>query len=137
MSYRNDFRELSAEVYWTIPRITAWVVTAGIFAVLGSFVMWPFLVASKVANPDAAITKYERFHDLYTAYGARQRQVQAFKLSEAIDKNDAAKLRTERAAIAQSCRDIAARYNADAAKLTVGIFKGWSLPERLEINACE
>ena len=33
--------------------------------------------------------------------------------------------------------DLVAKYNANSAKITTKYFKGWSLPERLDLNSCE
>jgi hypothetical protein len=52
------------------------------------------------------------------------------------DKTEATRVLIELEAMRQSCRDIAARYNADAAKINRSIFMGNGVPPALDDTAC-
>lgn len=99
----------------------------------------PQRVINKAFDTDNVIHKYEWFHDVYTLYGARKNQVMQFKkfLGSEEDKYEKQRLRMEMAAQQQSCRDLAAKYNANSEKMNVSIFKGWTLPDRLSTQECE
>lgn len=136
MTYRRDFRDFSREVYWTAPRVALWFVLGSIMIAGISLLSLPFGIVSKVADPNNVLTNYSRFHDLNTAYKSRVAQLAAHRAITPVDNAEASRLRIETAAVAQSCREIVARYNADAEKIHVSIFKGQSLPEKLSMDAC-
>jgi hypothetical protein len=100
--------------------------------------------ATKAVLSDEMARDYEWFHTAYTNAQARVAQVQATKavLSDEMarveaDRAEVVRLRTELGGQQQSCRDLVADYNANAAKVTFGSFKGWSLPDRLDPLICE
>lgn len=96
-------------------------------------------IPDKVTDPDKVIHDYEWFHTAYTNVGARVAQIAASKATMATETDHAeiVRLRTDLGGQQQSCRELVADYNANAAKVTMGSFKGWSLPDTLNPNDCE
>jgi len=96
-------------------------------------------VVDKVTDPDKMIHDYEWFHTAYTNVGARQAQIASTKvgLRDEADPAEKSRLRIDLGGQQQSCRELIADYNANAAKVTFGSFKGWSLPESINPNQCE
>lgn len=111
----------------------------GIIGSAGKILSTPSRVLNKTLDTNNVIHKYEWFHDVYTQQGARVNQIIQFKgfLYGEEDKNEKQRLRMEMAAQQMSCRDLVAKYNANSEKMNVSIFKGWSLPDRLEESDCE
>jgi hypothetical protein len=98
-------------------------------------------IVAKTTNADEILNNYELFHDLHEKYGQRLLDASQTKymLEEAKkegDKDETYRLRTEFAGQVQVCRNIAAKYNAASNKVHRGAFKGWSLPEHLDVAAC-
>lgn len=137
MTYRRDFRDFSREVYWTGPRIFMWGLFASILLAFFTLVTLPMGIIGKVATPDNVLTNYSRFHDLHGVHKMRIAQIKDYRTITPLDAADASRIRIEIAAMQQTCREAATRYNADAAKVHVGIFKGQSLPETLSVAACD
>lgn len=108
---------------------------SGIFSIAKT----PMQVMKKTFNADKMIHDYEWFHDVEKAHGARVAQIKQFKsfLSNEEDAQEKRNLRMEMAAQQQSCRRLVAKYNANSLKMNVGIFKGWSLPDKLNPLTCE
>lgn len=96
-------------------------------------------VADKVTDPDRMIHDYEWFHTANANVGARTSQIASTKsmLVEERDPAEKSRLRTDLGGQQQSCRELVAEYNANAAKVTFGSFKGWSLPESINPIICE
>lgn len=95
-------------------------------------------VISRTLDPDNVIATYEGFHDRWKAFGARKEQIRSYQV--VIDSSTGASKTTalvEQQAMMQSCRDIAARYNADSAKINRNIFKGKSAPAELNSGECK
>lgn len=143
MSYRDDFREGQRGYYWTLPRVVL-AATVGIALVGGA--AWvvnlssqPAKVLSKTFDADNIIQNYEYFHTAHGNFLARTAQVKQFKqfLSQEGDNQEKSRLRIEMAAVQQSCRDLARRYNANSTMVNKGIFKGQSAPETLNAEVCE
>lgn len=96
-------------------------------------------VYDRTMDADNIIHDYEWFHDAYTSIGAREAQIKEFEdllLSEE-DQKEKQRLRMELSGIKQTCRSLVAEYNANAAKVNVGIFRGTSLPETIDPSDCE
>lgn len=96
-------------------------------------------VADRVADPDKIIHDYEWFHTASTRVESRVAQVAATRemIAAEADAGEVRRLKVELAGQQQSCRELVADYNANAQKMTVGIFKGWSLPDSIDPNECE
>lgn len=141
--YRGDFRAVEREVYWTLPRIAIGLAFAGlVFGAVGytaNILSAPARVISKTLETDNIINNYEWFHDAAGNFQAKTAQVRQFKGFEAAETNPAEKgrLRVDMAAIEQSCRELARRYNANSAKINRAIFKGTTTPETLNAGECE
>lgn len=95
-------------------------------------------VVERTLDSGNVLRTYELFHDRHTAFDARVRQIMDSDRNMASERDpvERNRIRAELAAQKQSCRDIAAAYNADAAKTNRSIFQGRDLPERLDINRC-
>lgn len=102
----------------------------------------PFRATSGVINrtldADNVIRTYELFHDRWTGFEARIRQVQDTQatLNSETNQSEKVRLRIDLGAQRQSCRDIAAAYNADVQKTNRDIFRGRSAPQELDMNRC-
>ena len=129
--YRRDFREAQREYYWSLPRIMLGLTVASVL--LGG-VGYAINLASQ---PARIVSK--TLDAVNANYASRLSQVKQFKglFERETDSAERGRLRMEMAAMQQSCRDLANRYNADAAKLNRGLFRSKSLPETIEAGACE
>lgn len=96
-------------------------------------------VVDKVTDPDKMIHDYEWFHSAYTNITARTAQIASTKqmMAGETDKAETSRLRIDLAGQQQSCRELVADYNGNAAKITFGSFKGWSLPDNINPTLCE
>ena len=99
----------------------------------------PGRVANKVLGTDNIIYNYEWFYDVQAQYDARTNQLVAWNKEyvNEQDQDERRRLRVEVQAVSQSCRNLVTSYNANAQKLTRKVFKGWSLPDSLDMNNCE
>lgn len=145
--FRDEVNKATKEVNWTLGKVLLKVVIpimvfafvinllSGVFNVAKQ----PMAVVQKTMNADNIIHKYEWFHDVSTQYDARVNQIVQFKsfLADETDVSEKQRLRMEMAAQQQSCRDLAAKYNANSEKMNVSIFKGWSLPDTLAMGVCD
>ena len=97
-----------------------------------------FGVANRVADPDNIIHGQEWFHQANENISARVSQIESSKtLSEGVtDPAELQRLRIELAGQQQSCRQLVADYNANGEKVTMGLFKGWSLPQSIDNSVC-
>lgn len=99
----------------------------------------PGRVINKTLQTDNIIFNYERFFDLnanFTSRRAQYLQYKGFLLTET-DPAEKIRLRTEMAAMQQSCRELATKYNADSQKMNRSLFKDKDLPYTLNIAECE
>jgi len=112
-------------------------VVGGLYSTFSSVVTAPSRVINKTLQTDNIINNYEWFHDAYGQYRARVSQIAQHKqfMTEA-DKSETSRLRIELGAIQQSCRELAARYNANATKSNRSIFMGQEAPESLSEQQC-
>lgn len=142
-TYRNEYREFQRESLWTLPRVLGLLLAAVVgFSVLGvvsGIVTLPGAIITKTLNPDNVIHNYEWFHDTNNAVQARVAQIKQQKqwLADTTDVAEKNKLRIELGAQQQSCRDLTAKYNANATKSNRSIFMGRDAPLGLDAGACE
>lgn len=96
-------------------------------------------VVEKTLDADNVINNYEYFHDAYGNYMAKVSQAKQFKklLAAETDHDEQSRLRIDLAAIQQSCRDLAQRYNSNADKSNRSIFMGRDVPSSLNPGECE
>jgi hypothetical protein len=115
------------------------VILANIFLTATSVATAPGRVIQKTLETDNIIQSYEWFYDVNASYQARLNQIKQFKRLYASEDNQREKtnLRIELAAMQQTCRDLATKYNANSEKVNKSIFKGWSLPSFISIQNCE
>ena len=99
----------------------------------------PLGIVDRVTDPDNVIHDYEWFHTASEHVASRAAQVRAThaSLTEETDDAEKRRLRVDLSGQQRSCRDLVADYNANAEKVTMGIFRGWSLPAHLDMESCE
>lgn len=95
-------------------------------------------VIERTMNPDNVLSTYEAFHDRWKGYEARLGQIAETRADLANETNagEKARLRVDLGAQRQSCREIAAAYNANAIKTNRSIFLGREAPASLNMEAC-
>lgn len=122
------------------------IAAIGALAVAGHLVSTAYTVVSapgrvlnKTLETDNIIATYEWFHDANAQLRARMAQIKSHRLLliDTPDQAERARLRIEIAAIQQSCRDLANRYNANATKTNKAIFRGQTAPEVIDLLICE
>ena len=98
----------------------------------------PARVLSKTMDTNNIIQSYEWFYDVNAAFDARRAQVVQFKglFETEEDKDERSRLRIDMAAQQHSCRVLATKYNANSQKMNKSIFKGWTLPDTLNMQLC-
>lgn len=114
-------------------------------AACGAYSMWasvtsaPGRVVSKTLETSNILTNYELFHDTSKQFDARVAQIAEHRdfLATEQDPDERSRLRMELAAQQQSCRELAADYNANSLKLNRQLFKDRGLPPTLDAAACE
>jgi uncharacterized protein YukE len=99
----------------------------------------PARVLNKTMQTNNIIANYEYFRDASQTFEARKAQIAQYKGFFAVETlpEEKSRLRTEMAAIQQSCRDIAAEYNANTLKMNRNAFKGTNVPATLNSMECE
>lgn len=103
----------------------------------------PARVISKTLEPDNIITNYEWYHDVSRRYEARLGQIRSHSVAmsdgktSGLSARDVSQYRVELEGMRQSCRDLAAQYNSNSAKINRNIFKGTSLPAELSLAKCD
>ncbi len=90
-------------------------------------------VAEKTFDADNIIDNYEWYFDAYSEIQAKSPQIaQHQKYLEAeTDRKERINLRIELTAMQNSCRELAAKYNANSKKANRSIFKDHDLPHQL------
>lgn len=102
----------------------------------------PAAALSRTFDTQNIVDSYEDFRDTFQAYQARVAQISSDEAVKPQNSDDAEALRTEIRGEQQSCRDLAAHYNANASKANRNIFKnppiagGEILPDTLDMEAC-
>lgn len=111
----------------------------GAYSTFSSVATAPSRVINKTLQTDNIIFNYERFFDVNASFTSRSAQVKQYKEFLATETNPSEKvrLRTEMAAMQQSCRELATKYNADSQKMNRSVFKDSDLPYTLNIAECE
>lgn len=145
----NDLEKVDGNTEFSFGKIVKWmfilfagitllVILGNVFGVIGTVATAPGKVITKTLQTDNIIQSYEWFYDVDAAYKARHNQVIQYKsfLSSETDKDEKYRVRTELAAMQQTCRDLATKYNANSEKMNKSIFKGWSLPSTLSYQNC-
>lgn len=118
--------------------VIALPVACSAYTVFTSVATAPGRVINKTLETDNIIQNYEWFYDVSNNYTARLSQIQqqrGFYETET-DPAEKSRLRMEMAAVQQSCRDLAASYNANAAKQNRAVFKAKDTPYQLDTAAC-
>lgn len=123
---------------WTAG-IIALPIALSAYSTFSTVVSAPSRVVNKTLQTDNIIFNYERFFDINANYKARTSQIKQYKGFFETETNPAEKtqLRTEMAAMQQSCRDLANEYNADSQKMNRSLFKDKDLPYELSTSECE
>jgi hypothetical protein len=111
----------------------------GAYSTFSSVATAPSRVINKTLQTDNIIFNYERFFDVNANFTSRSAQVKQYKefLATETDPSEKVRLRTEMAAMQQSCRELATKYNADSQKMNRSVFKDSDLPYTLNIAECE
>lgn len=107
--------------------------------VFGAIATAPGRVIGNTLRTDNIIASYEWFYDANGQFQSRVGQIKGHSvlLSGETDAKERSRLNIELAAISQSCRDLATRYNATAEKVNKAIFRSNDLPAALPVKACE
>jgi hypothetical protein len=98
-----------------------------------SLLTLPGRLLGRALETDTVLTSYERFVDLNANFSARLAQLRDLQAQGVATAED----RTDLNGVRQSCREIAAAYNADAGKLNRQPFRDRRLPPALDAGACE
>lgn len=109
------------------------------YSTFSSAVSAPSRVINKTLQTDNIIFNYERFFDVNANFTSRVAQIKQYKefLATETDPSEKIRLRTEMAAMQQSCRELATKYNADSQKMNRSLFKDKDLPYTLNTTDCE
>lgn len=124
---------------WQIVATVAAVVLAPTAIIGINILSKPAALVSKATDTTKMLQNYEWFYEASNNFKARSAQVVTFKglmLAET-DKAERSRLRIDLAAMQQSCRELAAKYEAQSGKIHVGYLKSKSLPESLNAKECE
>jgi hypothetical protein len=123
---------------WTAG-IIALPVAVAAYSTFSSVVTAPSRVVNKTLQTDNIIFNYERFFDVNANFTSRVAQIKQYKefLATETDPSEKIRLRTEMAAMQQSCRELATKYNADSQKMNRSLFKDKDLPYTLNTTECE
>ena len=143
MSYRNEFQRYERDVYWTMPRVFAWLAALILgFGMLSVFACAVGLVGGAVTNtasvvkkefyPDALLRKYEWFKDASAALDKKQADMKVYdaRLKSLTDqyvgvsrikwpRDDREQMsiwQSEAAGIRASYNQLASEYNAEMVK---------------------
>jgi hypothetical protein len=99
----------------------------------------PAVLVAKATDTTKMLQNYEWFYEASNNFTSRSAQVRQFKtlLVGEPDRAEQSRLRIDLAAVQQSCRELAAKYEAQTGKIHVGYLKSKSLPESLNEKECE
>lgn len=145
----KDFENINENTEFSFGKLFKWFIVfmavitligfiGSAFGLFTKVVSTPARVLSKTLDTDNVIQSYEWFFDVDAAYKARHNQVTQYKsfMNSETDKDEKYRIRTELAAMQQTCRDLATKYNANSEKMNKKIFKGWDLPKSLSYQNC-
>lgn len=132
---RQDYKDGASFVTYAFWIIALIVVFSGALFLLTR----PAAVVNKTLDTNNIITKYEWFYDTSNAINSRVAQIKSHKTLRDAEQAGAEKSRLsiELAGMQQSCRDMVASYNANAAKANVSIFKTDTTPSSFSLSICE
>lgn len=128
---------------WTIAAVVGGILflPAGcaLYSLWASASTAPARVVSKTLETDNILANYELFHDESQQFLARVNQITEHRsfLTTETDPAERTRLRMEMAAQQQSCRELAADYNANSRKQNRNLFKDRGLPAELNPAQCE
>lgn len=99
----------------------------------------PVGVVNQTVSTGNIVASYESFYDRLVQYEAKVAQIRDHKalVDSTEDSAELSRIRIELNGMKQACRELAGQYNADSQKLTVGTFKGRTLPSTLSASSCE
>lgn len=99
----------------------------------------PAALVDKATDTTKMLANYEWFYEASNNFNTRTAQIVVAKkaLAEETDKAEKSRLRVDLATVQQSCRELAAKYEAQSGKIHVGYLKGKYLPESLNAKECE
>jgi len=135
MITKQDYSET-----WSIAKWLAFVVALFFIGiVILQFVAKPFALVGQVTEPAKIINNYEWFHAAFQDYSSKVALIAAQKkeLQSESDRKEKTFLRTELTGVQAMCRDLVSKYNARSESITIGIYKGTSLPQNLSMKECE
>jgi hypothetical protein len=114
-------------------------VACSVYSTYSSVVSAPSRVINKTLQTNNILTNYELFHDESKQFEARVAQLREHEvyLRDEKDPDERTRLRMEFGAQQQSCRELAADYNANSLKLNRQLFKDRGLPPVLDAQLCE
>lgn len=107
--------------------------------ILVNIVTKPAALVNKATDTTKMLQNYEWFYEASNNFNARVSQITTFKkmLEAELDPSEKSRLRIDLAAMQQSCREMAAKYEAQSGKVHVGYLKSNSLPASLNPKECE
>lgn len=120
-------------------QIGALVVFAPTLAIGVASLNKPAELVNKATDTTQMLANYEWFYEAANNFTARAAQVRSFKslLTSETDHAEQSRLRVDLSAVQQSCRELAAKYEAQSGKIHVGYLKSKDLPEILNAKECE
>lgn len=123
----------------SIGALLALPIAFGAYSTFTSVASAPSRVINRTLQTENIIFNYERFFDVNASFTSRVAQVNQYKdfLASETDPTEKINLRTEMAAMQQSCRELATSYNADSQKMNRSLFRDSDLPYTLNISECE
>lgn len=109
------------------------------YLTFSSVFMKPAALLDKATNTTQMLANYEWFYEAANTYKARVAQIAGHKelVAAETDKGELSRLRVDMSTMKMSCRELAAKYNAQSEKIHVGYLKSKSLPDSLDIKGCE
>lgn len=135
--YYTPYGEERTSVFMWVAWGLGLLITLSVIGFIWSVVSAPGRVVTETLGTNNIITSYEFFRDANEQVKARAAQIAAHKKFDAGgDKMEANRLRIELGAMQQSCRDLVAKYNANASKANKAIFRG-DAPTSLNLSTCE
>lgn len=115
------------------------IILAPTLLVVISLLNKPAALVSKATDTTRMLQNYEWFYEAANNFTTRTAQVRTIReiLAQETDPGEKQRLRVDLGAVQQSCRELAAKYEAQSGKLHVGYLKSRDLPETLNQKDCE
>jgi hypothetical protein len=144
MTYRDEFRIIERETYWTIPRILFWIGLLIVAALFVRILLFPIWFASRTVDvvqqqidPAELLRKYELFKDesaqldaKFASIKIKQHQIDAMK-NAPMDRTNREQLmiwQQELGGMKYSFNSLAADYNAQMSKINYRFCNRGDLP---------